>query len=222
LEWGEEVTIEYKHEAFPKGAATFDVERGALTGISPIPWQTDTAIGKRSWGYSKDNEFKTAKQIVCDLVDIVSKNGNLLLNIGPKPDGTITDEETKVLLDIGKWMKINGEGIYGTTFWREFGEGEINAQEGFFMDNEEKGFTSKDFRFTYKNGYIYAFQMRPSKEIEIKSLRKLERHDILIEGITLLGSDEKIEYIRDTDSLKIKLASVPMTDMPICFRIKMG
>ena len=222
LEWGEEVTIEYKHEAFPKGAATIDVERGALTGISPIPWQTDTAIGKRSWGYTKDNEFKTAKQIVCDLVDIVSKNGNLLLNIGPKPDGTITDEETKVLLDIGKWMKINGEGIYGTTFWREFGEGEINAKEGFFMDNEEKGFTSKDVRFTYKNGYIYAFQMRPSKEIEIKSLRKLERHDILIEEITLLGSDEKIEYIRDTDSLKIKLASVPITDMPICFRIKMG
>lgn len=73
-EWGKEVTINYKHEAFPPNVATFDVERGALTGISPIYWQTDTAIGKHSWGYRFDNEYKSARQVICDLVDIVSKN----------------------------------------------------------------------------------------------------------------------------------------------------
>ena len=66
------------------------------------------------------------------MIDIVSKNGMLLLNIGPKPDGTITDEETQVLKELGEWMKLNGEGIYGTTFWKQFGEGDVNNEEGFF------------------------------------------------------------------------------------------
>ena len=175
-EWGEEVTINYKHEAFPPTVATFDVERGALTYISPIPWQTDTAIGKDSWGYRKDNTYKGTRQIITDLIDIVSKNGMLLLNIGPKPDGTITDEETQVLKELGEWMKLNGEGIYGTTFWKQFGEGDVNNEEGFFKDREEKAFTEKDFRFTYKRGSIYAFQMRPNGEnAVIKALKMASR-----------------------------------------------
>lgn len=137
-EWGEEVTINYKHEAFPPTVATFDVERGALTDISPIPWQTDTAIGKYSWGYRKDNEYKSARKIICDLIDIVSKNGMLLLNVGPRSDGTFTDEEVAVLKEIGEWMKLNGDGIYATTFWKTFGEGRVNNKGGFFKDNKEK------------------------------------------------------------------------------------
>ncbi len=222
LEWGAEVTINYKHEAFPPTVATFDVERGALKGISPLPWQTDTAIGKGSWGYTKDNKFKGARQLICDLVDIVSKNGNLLLNVGPKPDGTITPEETQVLKEIGKWLSVNGEGIYGTTFWKSFGEGEVNAQEGFFMDNEEKCFTEKDFRFTYKGGYLYAFQMRPNGEdVIIKSLAQKERHDFIIKNISLLGNHEKLNYERTKSALVIKLPSKELTDLPICFKIEM-
>ena len=86
----------------------------------------------------------------------------LLLNVGPKADGTITEEETAVLKAIGRWMQQNGEGIYGTTFWKRFGEGETNNEAGFFKDGDEKGFTAKDFRFTYKNGFLYVFQMRPA------------------------------------------------------------
>ena len=157
-----------------------------------------------------------------DLVDIVSKNGNLLINIGPKADGTITDEETKVLLDIGEWLEINGEGIYGTTFWKAFGEGEVNAEDGFFKDGDEKAFTSKDFRFTYKNGYLYAFQMRPSETVEIKTLKKHNPHDYLIESIELLGSDEKIDFIRDEEALKINLKGEFINDFPICFKIEIG
>ena len=89
--------------------------------------------------------------MICDLVDIVSKNGNLVINVGPRPDGTITDEEKGVLRTLGEWLCRNGEGIYGTSYWRQFGEGEVNAVEGFFMDGDEKQFTSEDFRFTYKN-----------------------------------------------------------------------
>lgn len=221
-EWNKEVTINYKHEAFPPTVATFDVERGALTGISPIYWQTDTAIGKCSWGYRKDNEYKSSRQVICDLVDIVSKNGNLLINVGPKADGTITEEETKVLLDLGEWLKINGEGIYGTTFFKQFGEGKVNAEEGFFKDGDEKQFTCEDFRFTYKNGYLYAFQMRPSKEVKIKTLCRHGEHDYLIESVELLGSDEKVRFERTKEYLKINLETEIQNDFPICFKIEIG
>lgn len=221
-EWGKEVTICYKHEAFPYTVATFDVERGALTGISPLPWQTDTAIGKKSWGYTADNEFKGERQIICDLIDIVSKNGNLLLNIGPKADGTITEEEKKVLLSLGKWLEINGEGIYGTTFWKQFGEGEVNAADGSFQDNDEKAFTSEDFRFTYKDGNLYAFQMRPSRNgAMIRSLYRKNGYDFLISNVSMLGNEQSLSYTRSEEGLLIRYP-FPQEDLPVCFKIEIG
>ncbi|MBR4766488.1 MAG: alpha-L-fucosidase, partial [Clostridia bacterium] len=219
-EWGKEVTINYKHEAFPPTVATFDVERGALTDISPVPWQTDTAIGKHSWGYRADNEYKSGRQIICDLIDIVSKNGMLLLNIGPKADGTITVEETAVLLDIGAWLEKNGEGIYGTTFWKQFGEGEVNNEDGFFKDNDEKAFTGKDFRFTYKDGFVYAFQMRPDgNDVEIKSLKKHVPHDFLVNSVTLLETGEELAFERNENEMIIHTNGC-MSDKPLCFKIE--
>ena len=219
-EWGKEVTINYKHEAFPPTVATFDVERGALTDISPVPWQTDTAIGKQSWGYRADNEYKNSRQIICDLIDIVSKNGMMLLNIGPKSDGTITDEETAVLLEIGEWLSKNGEGIYGTTFWKQFGEGEVNNEAGFFKDSEEKQFTASDFRFTYKNSSVYAFQMRPEgNDVKIKAFKKRSSHDFLVKSVTLLETGEKLDFYRNEDEMIIKTNGLT-SDKPICFRIE--
>ena len=220
-EWGAEVTINYKHEAFPPTVATFDVERGALTDISPVPWQTDTAIGKDSWGYRKDNSYKNSRQIIADLIDIVSKNGMLLINIGPKPDGTITDEETQVLNELGAWMKLNGDGIYGTTFWKQFGEGEVNNEAGFFKDREEKPYTEKDFRFTYKNGAVYAFQMRPNgKDAKIKALAKPIPHDFLVKSVTLLSTNELLEFERTADEMIVKANDSFVSDYPICFKIE--
>ncbi len=221
-EWGKEVTINYKHEAFPPTVATFDVERGALTGISPVPWQTDTAIGKNSWGFTKDNKYKNSKQLICDLIDIVSKNGMLLLNVGPKPDGTITPQETKVLLEIGEWLEKNGEGIYGTTFWKQFGEGKVNAEDGFFKDNDEKHYTKRDFRFTYKDGYLYAFQMRPDgKDVSIKCLKRKSAHDFLIQSVTLLETGKKLDYDRTEKELLIKSEGYKSTK-PLCFKIEIS
>lgn len=219
-EWGKEVTINYKHQAFPPTVATFDVERGALTGISPVPWQTDTAIGRRSWGYVADNEYKSARQLICDLIDIVSKNGMLLLNVGPRPDGTITEEETRILLEIGEWLQKNGEGIYDTTFWQQFGEGEVNAEEGFFKDNDEKQFTARDFRFTYKAGFVYAFQMRPDgQDVKIQTLRKHIPHDFLVDSVTLLETGEKLDFDRTEECLIIH-TNGRKSDKPLCFKIE--
>lgn len=220
-EWGLEVTINYKHQSFPPDVATFDVERGALTDISPLPWQTDTAIGRKSWGYIKDNEFKPARQIICDLVDIVSKNGMLLLNVGPKPDGTITDEETAVLEEIGEWMNVNGEGIYGSVPWRQFGEGTINNADGSFMDNDEKSFTSSDYRFTYKDGFLYAFCMRPDSAFYlIRSLKINGSYDIVIDSVDVLGDYRVISTKRDERGLSVTLDKNPSSDKPVCFKIR--
>ncbi len=222
-QWGEEVTVNYKHEAFAPGAGTFDVERGALSGISPVPWQTCTAIGKQSWGYRADNKYKSSRQIICDLIDIVSKNGMLLLNVGPKSDGTFTDEETKVLEDLGNWLSTNGEGIYDTIPWKQFGEGSVNAEAGFFKDGDEKAYTQKDFRFTYRTGYLYAFQMRPDgNEVEIFSLAEKGLHDFGIADVELLGHCTKQEFKRYSNSLRIKLGSEISTDLPLCFKIHLA
>ena len=216
-QWGREVTINFKHDAFPKDVGTFDVERGALTGISPIPWQTDTAIGRTSWGYTTDNDYKPSRQLICDLIDVVSKNGMLLLNIGPKADGTFTAEETQVLEEMGTWLKINGEGIYATVPWERFGEGKVNCTDGFFQDGAEKAFTAKDFRFTQKDGMLYAFQMRPDGEkVVISSLAGRSAA-----SVRLLGKGE-VDFENGQEGLVIAVPAGNQSDKPICFKITLS
>ena len=221
-QWGQEVTMNYKREAFPPGVATFDVERGALTGISPVPWQTCTAIGKHSWGYTTDNAFKSSRQIICDLIDIVSKNGRMLLNVGPRADGTITDEEAAVLEDLGRWLSINGEAICDTVPWKWFGEGNVNAEEGFFMDGNEKSFTAEDFRFTYRGGNLYAMQLRPDgNNVCIRSLKEKGMYDFGIETVSLLGYPQPVSFTRRDDGLHISLPKPVSSNMPLTFKIQL-
>ena len=139
IEWNKEVVINFKHESYPGNTAVLDVERGKLPGIRPLAWQTDDAIGNKSWGFTNDNTFKTPQYVITNLIDIVSKNGNLLLNIGPRSDGTITDEETNVLLGTGKWLTVNGEAIYATRPWKVYGEGPTESANGEFKT--QKPFT---------------------------------------------------------------------------------
>ncbi|HEV2122818.1 MAG TPA: alpha-L-fucosidase, partial [Chloroflexota bacterium] len=108
-QWGRGVAINYKHQAFPEGTAVFDVERGQLADLRPYFWQTDTSVSKSSWGYTANQDYKSTASLIGDLIDIVSKNGALLLNIGPLPDGTIPEEEERILLEIGHWLSVNGE-----------------------------------------------------------------------------------------------------------------
>ncbi len=144
----------------------------------------------------------------------------LLLNVGPKPDGTITDEETKVLTEIGEWMAKNGEGIYGTTFWKQFGEGEVNNEAGFFKDYDEKHYTEKDFRFTFKDGFVYAFQMRPDgNDVKIKAFGKHIPHDFLVNSVTLLETGETLPFERTEDGMKI-ITNGLKSDKPLCFKIE--
>jgi alpha-L-fucosidase len=122
-EWQRGVVINYKHRAFPEEAAVLDIERGQLAAIRPLCWQTCTAVARNSWGYVAQPHYKMPGELIGDLADIVSKNGALLLNIGPRADGTIPDEDTAILRAIGGWLAVNGEAIYETRPWETFGEG---------------------------------------------------------------------------------------------------
>jgi len=123
-----------------------DLERGVMGQISPVPWQTDTSIG--DWYYNKNWKFRGADWVVRTLCDIVSKNGNLLLNVVQRPDGAIDPEVEQLLRQIGAWTAVNGEAIYGTRLWLTYGEGPIRGKGGHFK--EDFAFTAKDIRFTTK------------------------------------------------------------------------
>jgi alpha-L-fucosidase len=154
-EWGLGAAINYKHDAFPDGAAVYDVERGQFKGIAPRFWQNDTSVSKNSWGYIHAHDYKKVSDIIGDLIDVVSKNGALLLNIGPKPDGTIPESEVEMLRAIGRWLNVNGEAIYDTRPAPIFGEGPTEVAEGQFTDTKRTPFTGQDFRFTTKGDTLY-------------------------------------------------------------------
>ncbi|MEM2939763.1 MAG: alpha-L-fucosidase, partial [Candidatus Bathyarchaeia archaeon] len=184
-----------------------DIERGKLDTIRRDFWQTDTSICKKSWGYIREHEYKTTDSIISNLVDIVSKNGCLLLNIAPKPDGTIPEEQQKILLDIGRWLQVNGEAIYGSRPWLVYGEGPTKIIEGEFREETSGSFTAKDIRFTCQGETLYAiFLNRPLEEATVKSLSTILRlYPEEIEKIELLGMDEPLEWVRNEDGLKVKM-----------------
>ncbi len=126
--------INYKVEGMPEGTGVLSVERGQLAGIRPLFWQSDTAVARNSWGYTAAQDYKPVDSLIADLVDVVSKNGALLLNIGPRPDGTIPEPEVAILRAMGRWLAINGAAIYGTRPWRTFGEGPTEIPAGGFTD----------------------------------------------------------------------------------------
>ena len=206
-EWQRGVVIQYKHEAFPEKAAVLDIERGQLADIRPLTWQTDTAVAKTSWGYVENQEYKTAGDLIGDLVDIVSKNGILLLNIGPRPDGTIPEGDAQLLRAIGQWLQTNGEAIYGTRPWKIYGEGPTQVMEGSFNDTRRQSFTSQDVRFTTKGDTLYVTIFGwPAGELTIRALGKSAgQYDGTIGNVELLGSDEPVQWAQDDSSLRVTM-----------------
>ena len=198
--------INYKDYAMQEHSAVLDLERGQLGDIRPLYWQTDTSVSNKSWGYIKDDTFKSPEFVVHQLIDIVSKNGNLLLNIGPRSDGTIPDEVQQVLLDVGAWLNVNGESIYGTRPWRIYGEGPTKVAAGSFHDTDTTRYTAEDFRFTTKGDVLYAIGLGwpTNGEAVIHSLASAVGNEH-VRSVILVGSDAKLQFEQRANGLRVRL-----------------
>jgi alpha-L-fucosidase len=209
--------INYKLDAFEKGTAVFDIERGYETQIQQFPWQTCTSVSKNSWGYINHHVYKEPAAIIHHLVDIISKNGCLLLNVGPKPDGTIPDEEQAILREIGQWLKVNGEAIYGTRPWRVFGEGPTCIPAGQFSDNDVT-FTGQDIRFTTKRDRLFAIALgEPLDQLEIKSLAGEKVIDV-----KMFGSQASLPWSQTESGLLIDIPKTSTARYSLVFEITIG
>ena len=204
----------------------WDIERGVPASALPFAWQTDTCIG--DWHYNRSlyeqNHYKNARTVVQMLVDIVSKNGNLLLNIPVRGDGTIDDKEENVLAGITEWMDVNKESIFGTRPWKTFGEGPASAgapikAQG-FNEGQGKPFTAEDVRFTTKGDTLYAIVLGwPTNGVSIKSLGKLAKLlNKPVGQVELLGSRERIQWQQTADALVIAQPKNKPNDFAIVFK----
>jgi alpha-L-fucosidase len=225
-EWGVEVAITYKHDAFMFGSGIVEIERGKFADQKPYYWQTDTAVAKNTWCYTEENDYKESREIICDLIDIVSKNGNMLLNVGPKADGTIPEGDAKILREIGAWLDVNGEAIFDSKVWRKSGEGPTKVEEGQFQDNQQATYTGEDIRFTVRGSYLYAtFLNYPADGkvmirslVEAKDQNKPEFHGI-IRDVEVLGFEEKPVWSRSEEGLSIQTTTVK-SDYPVVVKIE--
>ncbi len=214
--------INYKYDALERHSAVLDVERGGLADIRPLYWQTDTSVSDKSWGYIQSDTFKSPEFIVRQLIDIVSKNGNLLLNVGPRSDGTIPSEVQQVLRHIGSWLRVNGEAIYGTRPWKIYGEGPTAVAAGPFHDTGTPAFTPYDFRFTAKGKTLYALQLGwpRNEETVIQSLRTNgPAGEQKISTIALLGSDATLRFEQQGDGLHIRVPAQAPGDFAYAYRL---
>jgi alpha-L-fucosidase len=224
LKYGDHIgVINYKDYAMQDHSAVLDLERGQLGDIRPLAWQTDTSVSNKSWGFINSDTFKSPEFVIDQLIDIVSKNGNLLLNIGPRSDGTIPEEVQHVLLDVGAWLNVNGEAVYGTRPWRIYGEGPTKVAAGSFHDTDTTHYTAEDFRFTTKGNVLYAIGLAwpTNGEAVIHSLAVTAGAEP-VQSVALLGSDAKISFDQRSDGLHVQLPAQTQAKYAYAVRLTFG
>lgn len=204
------------------GTCALVVERGIVDDIWPQPWQSETCIG--NWHYLKGAHYKSPKMVIDMLVDIVSRNGNLLLSIPLPSNGMLDTEELRIVSEITKWMATNGEAIYATRPWKIFGTAVAAAPAGGdakFNEGKRKALTADDVRFTTKGQTLYAFLMGwPDKRATIAPLATVGKHvKGRIGNVELLGYSGKLKWTQDAEGLKVELPPEKPSDHAVVLKV---
>jgi alpha-L-fucosidase len=202
---------------FDAATCVQDVERGVLKGIEPLPWQTDSSNG--DWFYSDGDHYKTTDQVLHLLADVVSKNGNLLLNVVLYPDGGLPPQSAELLDSLAGWMRVNSEAIHGTRPWKVFGEGPTQTAEGAFKEGGT--FSAQDIRFTTRGKTLYAITLgEPGRSVAIMSLGRrstIERRPVL--SVQMLGNPRPLSFRHTDEALVVDLPEGRPTKHASAFRI---
>jgi len=227
-EWDKEVVIVRKQDDLPLDVSVDDLEKSRKNELDDKVWMTDETLSTGSWSYTTDLKIKPAADVLHVLIDIVSKNGVLLLNVSPKADGTIPMEQQDVLITIGEWLENFGESIYGTRPWYTYGEGPTKEPEGHFSNHEEFlkiKYSEKDIRYTTKEKTIYAsFLGWPgnNKNVLLTSFSNDKwKNRSSIKSVNLLGSTEEIDYSLDDNGLSLKTPAAAPDLMAVVFKIEL-
>lgn len=195
-----------------------DLERGVMPGVNPYPWQTDTSIG--DWFYNRNWKFRPVSWTIHMLVDIVSKNGNLLLNVVQRPDGSLDPEVEQMLHEMADWIALNGEAIYSTRPWEVYGEGPVRTKGGHFK--EDFNYSSKDIRFTTKGKTLYAVALGwpDDGQLLVRSLARTDSNpQSKVTKVRLLGYKGKVEWTQTADGLSVKLPGQKLSPYTCALRI---
>jgi alpha-L-fucosidase len=223
-QWRKEVVVVYKEQDLPRQIGVEDLEKGRQNRITEYTWLTDDTISLGSWCYTQDLKIKSTRYVLHVLIDIVSKNGQLLLNISPKADGTIPAGQRRLLLGIGEWLEKYGEAIYGTRPFVVFGEGPTRLKTGGEFAREKLQYKPQDVRFTTKGNIVYAIGLGwPGAEHQtlLKSFSEGNRREGLkINSVTMLGSDEKIAWSLREDGLAVTSPASPPHHMAVVYKIE--
>jgi alpha-L-fucosidase len=221
----QEVVIVRKQDDLPLTVSINDLEKSRMNHIGDQCWMTDETISKGSWCYTEDLEIKDTRDLLHVLIDIVSKNGVLMLNISPKADGTIPENQKDVLLGIGKWLDQYGEAIYGTRPWYTYGEGPTREPEGHFRHHEEFlkiVYSSEDIRYTTKDNIIYALILGWPEGKDEVVFNAFKDQELSINAVSLLGSGHRISWTIDNGSLQVSLPAEKVNDMAIVYKIEIS
>ncbi len=230
--WGKEVLTTYKQQDLPQNVGVVDFEKGRLDQLTEYNWLTDDTISAGqwtktgSWSYTEELDIKSARTMLQMLIDIVSKNGNLLLNISPTADGVIDVAQRRSLLDMGDWLRANGEAIYGTRPFVTYGEGPkriASSEHGGHFTQMSGEYTAENFRFTTKGNTIYAIQLGwagSEVDVTIRSLAKNKLGKTKITHVSVLTSDEKIDWQETDEGLVVKTPFKAPNKTAVVFKIE--